>query len=89
MRDDGNQTFNQTFNRCDSLTDITFEGVIGNEVSFASSSNLTSESIDNIIEHLKDLTGATAQTITFHSTVVNNLTETQLETIRNKNWIVG
>lgn len=89
LKEDGSQTFFQTFNGCSKLVNVTFEGKIGSSVFFGVSSKLTSASIDNIIEHLKDLTGDEAQTITFHSNVVNNLTEAQLETIKNKNWIVG
>lgn len=89
LKDDGTNTFNNAFGGCSELVNISFEGVIGNSLAIGSASKLTSESVDNIIDHLKDLTETTAQTITFHSTVVNNLTESQLENIRNKNWIVG
>lgn len=69
-----------------SLENISFEGVIANSISFAYSSNLTMASVDSIISCLKDLTGATAQTITFHATVGGKLTEAQKAAITAKNW---
>ena len=89
LRDDGNNVFTSAFNYCDVLENITFEGVIGASISFPRSSSLTSTSVDNIIEHLADLTSKPAQTITFHSTVAKNLTEAQINAIGNKNWTVG
>lgn len=68
------------------LEDITFSGVIGTSISFINSSLLTTASVDSIINHLKDLTGATAQTITFNATVGGNMTEAQKTTISQKNW---
>lgn len=81
--------YNSTFNGCSNLEDITFEGVIGNNIAFAQSSKLTNASVQSIIDHLKDLTGATAQTLTLHATVKANLTEEQLATITGKNWSVA
>lgn len=89
LREDGTNTFTTTFTYCDVLENITFEGVIGSSVSFGRSPNLSSASIDNIIEHLADLTGQSAQTITFHSTTAKNLTTEQINAIGNKNWTVG
>ena len=69
-----------------SLENISFEGVIANSISFAYSSNLTMASVDSIISCLKDLTGQTAQTITFNATVGGKLTEAQKAAITVKNW---
>lgn len=49
-------TYNDCFSGCSSLTDITFEGVIGQNISF-SSSPLTPESMKNIVKHLKNYAG--------------------------------
>ena len=68
------------------MKEVRFEGVIGKAISFAPCMELSSASIDNIIEHLQDLTGATAQTITFAATVGNALTDTQKSNIQSKNW---
>ena len=78
--------FYNSFMGCSKLTNITFEGVIGVNISFDASPLLSAESIDNIINCLKDLTGGTAQTLTFHATVGSNLTDTQKATITAKNW---
>ena len=74
------------FNSLPSLEDIEIEGTIAKSVSFWSVPLLTNESVQSIIDHLKDLTGATAQTLTFHATVGNKLTQAQKDAISAKNW---
>jgi hypothetical protein len=86
VRDDGTTKFSNTFTLCTFLKNITFEGVIGNSVSFSDSDKLTNASVDSIIDHLKDLTGATEQTLTFHKDVGANMTEEQKAAITAKNW---
>lgn len=78
-----------TFSTTPKLANITFEGVIGQSISLANSPLLTNASVQSIIDCLKDLTGATAQTLTLHATVKANLTEEQLATITGKNWSVA
>lgn len=56
---------------------------------FANSSLLSDASIQSIIDGLADLTGQTAQTITFHKDVKAKLTETQIATITGKNWTLA
>lgn len=52
--------FNGTFVRCSALENITFEGVIGNDINFQWSTLLTKASITNIIKHLSlDASGKT------------------------------
>ena len=55
-------------------------------ISFAQSANLSTETIQSIIDGLADLTGSTAQTLTLHSTVGGKLTDEQKATITAKNW---
>lgn len=81
--------YTNTFYNCQDLKNITFGGTIGQDISFANSRYLTDASIESIITALKDLTGATAKTITFHSTVAGKLTSEQLTQIANKNWRIG
>lgn len=50
------------------------------------SPNLSTDTIQSIIDGLADLTGGTAQTLTLHATVGAKLTETQKATITAKNW---
>ena len=68
------------------LEDISFSGVIPVNISFAQSGKLTGASVQSVIDCLKDLTGATAQTLTFHKDVVNKLTQAQKDAIFAKNW---
>ena len=77
------------FANCYALENITFEGVIGCAISFSSSSKLSDASVQSIIDHLADLTGQTAQTLTFHKTVGDKLTDTQKATITAKNWTLA
>jgi hypothetical protein len=77
------------FTNCPNLENITFEGVIVVNIAFPSSSILSDASIQNIIDHLADLTGGTTQTLTFHATVGNKLTDTQKATITAKNWTLA
>ncbi|MBR5780431.1 MAG: hypothetical protein IKY27_00415 [Bacteroidales bacterium] len=79
-----------TFNGCRSLVEIRFEpGYIMASISFASSQELSAESIQSIVDGLCDLTGGTSQTLTLHSKVVTKLTAEQLAQIETKNWAVG
>lgn len=80
--------FYQCFSYCSVLENITINGSIDVSFDISTSAVLTSDSVQSIIDHLKDLTGQTAQKLTLHSTVTNNLTEAQLETIWAKNWTV-
>lgn len=74
------------FSGCGALKNITFEGVIPKSISFLHSSLLTSSSVQSIIDHLKDLSGGTAQTLTLHATVGGKLTDEQKASITAKNW---
>lgn len=82
-------SYTSCFTNCTNLENITFEGEIGYNISFSSSSKLSDASIQNIIDHLADLTGGTTQTLTFHKTVGDKLTDTQKATITAKNWTLA
>ena len=84
LKDDGTQTFSQTFADATELKNITIEGKIGNSIEFAQSSLLTAESVQSIIDALKDLTRLTKQTITFHKDVY--ISDTQKAKINSLNW---
>lgn len=67
------------------LIEIRFKALsINLSISFSASSLLSAKSVQSIIDGLADLTGADAQTITFHSSIV--LTDEQKATISSKNW---
>lgn len=73
------------FGQCNSLEEITFESdTLSLSISLANSGNLTSESIQSIIDGLA--TVEITQTLTLHANVKTTLTETQLATISSKNW---
>ena len=80
--------YNNTFSTS-SLEDITFEGEIGKNISFSQCEKLTDASVQSIIDHLKDMTDATAPTLTFHATVGSKLTQVQKDTISAKNWTLA
>lgn len=79
-------TYSNWFLNATGLVEIRFEGVIGHDIAFAESSALSTGSVQSIIDHLKNLTGKTSQTLTFHATVGGRLTDTQKATITAKNW---
>lgn len=90
LKDDGSQAFNTySFALLPALEEIRFEGLIGKSLEIKGSPLLSNASVQSIIDCLKDLTGATAQTITFHADVKAKLTDEQKTVISNKNWILG
>ena len=82
-------TSTSMFQDCPSLKNIVFEGVLAKSISFASCYQLTNETVQSLINILKDLTGGTALTLTLHSTVKNNLTDEQKIQVLSKNWIIA
>lgn len=81
-----NLDFSNAFRACYGLTTLGIRGTIGKTITVQWSNRLSSESVDNIINCLKDLTGQTTQMIAFHATVGAELTDTQKATITAKNW---
>ena len=81
--------YDSAFWQCDELVNIRFEGEIGQRFSIISCGKLSDDSINDIIDHLADLTGETAKTITFHSNITTKLTTEQVTRITNKNWTLG
>ncbi len=77
------------FSSCSKLREIRIEGKIRANLGMLQSSLLSAESIQSIIDALADLTGQTAQTITFHADVKAKLTDTQIATITGKNWTLA
>ena len=74
------------FYNTSNLKHLTVEGTINTPFALYHCSVLSNESVQSIIDHLKDLTGATAQTLTFHATVGGKLTQAQKDAISAKNW---
>lgn len=69
LKDDGTQTFPNTFIKCTSLTNLTIEGVIGNDIDLKWSP-LSRASIKVLITHLSQTT--TGKTVTLNEDAVNN-----------------
>ena len=83
--DGSTQTPSTAFQGCGRLENIIIEGTIGTSISFPSCP-LTTESVQSIIDHLKDLTGQATQNLTLHNTVGSKLTDAQKAAITAKNW---
>ncbi len=80
-------TFSNTFNGCRDLINILFGGTIGKAISFKDSSKLSDESVDSIIEHLKDLTGGTSLALTVHADVYDRMVARGIDAlVTAKNW---
>ncbi len=82
------RTFHSWFSECYALEEINFtqDSVIQANISFQDSPRLTTPSVNSIIHALKDLTGQTSLTVTFHAEVGAKLTQEQKATITAKNW---
>lgn len=78
--------YDNTFANATKLENITVNGTIGTSISFIDSKALSNASVQSIIDCLKDLTGATAQTLTLHADVVGRMTAEQKAAITAKNW---
>lgn len=78
---------NNIINYCNALKEIrVVENTIPMNLRITDCKNLSDESIQSIIDGLKDMTGGTALTLTFHKDVGAKLTDAQKATITAKNW---
>lgn len=78
------------FQECYVLEEVRFvEGTIPMSISFSNSPNLSDATRQSIIDGLADLTGGTAQTITFHKDIEAKLSEEQKAQITSKNWTLA
>ena len=83
-------TYGTSFNKCYALKNITFEGIIGNNISFSASTKLTHDSLMNVIEHLKDLTGTDlTRTLTLGDTNLAKLTDSEKAIATQKGWTLA
>lgn len=75
------------FNYCNNLKEVRFaENTIPVSIAFATSGNLSNDTVNSIIDGLKDLTGTTAQTLKFNKSVRDALTDEQIARVTSKNW---
>lgn len=96
LKDDGSQTFNNTFDGYTDLEEVRFGGVIGNSVSFSSCTKLSHDSLINndgtgIINVLKDLRGTgITRTLTLGSTNLAKLTDAEKAlATQEKGWTLA
>ena len=83
-------SFTNWLNGAPNLEDIEFApGTIKISIPFSWNDKLTDASVQSIIDGLADLTGQTAQTLTFTGTVGNKLTQAQKDAISAKNWTLA
>lgn len=91
MRCKKDATYNHPFNNCPELANITIEGEIGNNISFADCSKLTIESLRSIFSALYDFVGngeTTTSTITLHKDAYDRTPEEVIEEAKGKGWSV-
>lgn len=77
------------FYQSTALKTLTVEGTINTVLSFAHSAALSDDSVQSIIDHLKDLNDSTTQTLIFHAAVGGKLTDDQKAEITAKNWTLA
>ena len=85
-------SFSKTFFYCEELVSVSFvKESISKNISFAQSSKLSDASIKSIIDGLKPTTSDNVLKITFHTDVVNKISNNQelLDIISNKNWRIA
>lgn len=79
--------YSNSFTSCSALKEISFEGIIGKNISFSDCPNLSAESIKNIIDHLKDYSGTTPTcTLTLRSSCWTRLAEEGNTAPNGKDW---
>lgn len=84
--DIGTSSLNSIFVRCYNLTNLSFYGTIPALNFYLTDCRvLSSQSVDNILNAIVDLTGETTKTIMFNSAVYNALTEEQKSLATSKN----
>lgn len=93
LKNDGSQTFTNTFTDCTALTDIAIEGTIGQSISFKQSPLTNKSFTDNdygILHHLKDYSGtSTTKTLTLSATSKNNLSDAEKAIATQKGWTIA
>lgn len=86
--------FEATFSNCESLKDVTFEGVIGTNISFATSPLLTKETLlsnggNGVFGKLKVLDEGETRIITLHADTKAMLTDAEKAIATQKGWTIS
>lgn len=85
LKDDGSQTFSNTFYGSNSLTDIVIEGTIGQNIDFGKSAKLTHDSLMSIINALQAKTSG-SWSVTLGTTNLAKLTDAEKAIATQKGW---
>ena len=78
-----------TFYGCSSLTDLGGFLNLSVNLNLSSCPNLTVDSLMNVINNLKDLTGSTSRTLTLDKTNLAKLSDDQKVVATDKNWVLA
>jgi hypothetical protein len=85
-----NVTFTQWFTNAIALENITFEGEIGQNISFSGCNKLTRASLINIIEHLYDYSAdSNTYKLTLGTTNLDKLTDSEKAIATQKGWTIA
>ena len=90
-----NSNWSATFSDCPKLKDVTFEGVIGENIYFGDCSLLSRETLltnggDGVFGKLKDYSGTgTTHTITLHADTKAMLTDAEKAIATQKGWTIS
>ncbi|MBQ4091538.1 MAG: hypothetical protein IJC64_04410 [Clostridia bacterium] len=90
MRADEDTAFTNAFDFCNALQNVTFEGVIGQNLNVRWSTKLSKDSISNIVSCLSDT--ASGKTLSLSKTAVNNaFTDAEWTALADtkKNWTIS
>ena len=84
-------TYTNWFQNASGIENITFEGVIGNNIDFTSCKNLTVKSMNSVIPCLKDYSAdtETTHTLTLGSTNLAKLTDAEKAVATEKGWTLA
>lgn len=74
---------------CDVLERIELQAGFNVSANFSNCTNLSAQSMVEMFEALKDLTGQTSKTLTLGSTNLAKLTDTEIAIATDKNWVIA
>jgi len=84
-----NTKFSNTFGGCSKLENITFEGVIGSDMTISAATKLTHASLMSILNALKDYSGSgTTYTVTLGAENLAKLTDEEKMIAVGKGWVL-
>lgn len=83
----GSSNNDNAFLNCYALREVRFvPGSIRKNIDFSKSEQLSTQTVDSILDGLGNLVGMEAQQLSLPETVKSNLTQQQYDTLMSKNW---